>query len=95
MAGDGGAAEARIYWDAGSGAVDFGTPAGTVTMGGPVAAARYTWTSGVLTAGATYGFVVRIATSGGLEMQNAGVFRSAVAPEVAVPDTPILEAQVV
>ncbi len=95
MAGEGGAAEARIYWDAGTGTVDFGTPVGTVSLGGPVAPARYAWTSGKLTPGETYLWVVRIATAGGVETQNVRSVVSAAPDSAGVPTTPDLFATVV
>jgi hypothetical protein len=98
-AGTGGAAEARIYSNGGIGAaVDFDAPVGTVALGGPVAAARYTWTSGALTDGASYLWVVRIGTDdwpAGLETQNTRAVSSPVAPDSDVPATPELTAQVV
>lgn len=36
------AAEARIYWDAGTGTIDWSAPKATVPMNHPTAATRYT-----------------------------------------------------
>ena len=96
--GEGGAAEARIYGDNGTGTVDFGSPAGVVALGKPVVATRYTWTSAALTPGATYLWVVRIATDEypyGLETQNTHAVSSPVVPDSDVPATPELTAEVV
>jgi hypothetical protein len=65
--------EARIYWDAGAGMVDFSEPLGIVSLGHPTTAARYTWTSAAVTDDQEYRFVVRIATDArpaGVETQN-------------------------
>ncbi len=71
--GPGAAYETRIYWDAGTGALDFSEPHVTVEMGHQTAAARYAWRSAALTDGQEYRFVVRIATAAwpdGLETQG-------------------------
>ena len=66
------AKEARIFWDNGTGTMDWNTPLDTLLMDNPTALARWSWDSGVLTNG-TYLFGVRIATDtggGGTETQN-------------------------
>ncbi len=94
-AGEGGAAEARIYWDAGTGMVDFDTPVGTVGMNGPTSPARYTWTSAGLIAGVAYLWVVRIATATGTETQNVRPVASAAPDSAAVPGAPDMSVTVV
>jgi hypothetical protein len=73
--GSGGAAqEMRVYGDAGSGVVDYSEPLGTVAMGGPAEAGRWSFVTDALADG-TYRFVVRIATAawpGGVETENVG-----------------------
>ena len=69
-----------------------------VALGKPVVATRYTWTSAALTPGATYLWVVRIATDEypyGLETQNTHAVSSPVVPDSDVPATPELTAEVV
>jgi hypothetical protein len=95
VAGIGAAVEARIYSDGGTGTVDFGTPVATVNLSGPVAPARYTWTSDGLTPGATYLWVVRIATSGGIESRNTRAVGAAVPVPTDVPAAPEIAASVV
>jgi hypothetical protein len=71
--GPGAAHEARIYWDAGTGEIDFSAPHATVPMDNPTSATRYTWQSAPLTDGQTYRFTIRIATApwpAGLETHN-------------------------
>ena len=97
-AGEGAAAEARIYSDGGTGTMDLDTPVATVALGGPVAPARYTWTTGVLTDGVVYRFVVRIATGtggAGLETRNTRAVSSEIAPDATAPSTPELQAELV
>jgi hypothetical protein len=92
----GAAAEARIYWDAGSGTVDFSAPHATVPMGQPTSAARFTWLSVPLTGGQEYRFVVRIATAAwpsGFQTQSVG--EHAAAADADTPSTPELVGQVV
>ncbi len=50
----GAAYEARIYWDAGTGEIDFSEPHATVEMGNPTEPTRYTWQSAPLTDGVEY-----------------------------------------
>ncbi len=72
--GPGAAHEARIYWDGGTGEMDWSAPHATVAMNNPAQAARYSWQSGVLTDGQEYRLVVRIATAGfpdGIETENS------------------------
>ncbi len=90
----GAAAEARIYWDAGTGEVDFSEPHATVEMGHPTEATRYTWQSAPLTDGQTYRFVIRVATApwpAGLETQNTDSHPAAT--DVSSPVTPALAAE--
>jgi len=66
------AKEARIYFDNGTGTVDFVTPIGTILMNNPVAPARFSFDTAAL-ANDTYLFAVRIATDvagGGNETTN-------------------------
>ncbi len=95
VAGEGGAAEARIYWDGGTGTVDLGTPVGTVSLDGPVAPARYAWTSGRLAASTTYLWVVRISAASGIETQNTRAVSARAPVVVGVPATPDISAAVV
>lgn len=93
--GPGAAFEARIYYDNGTGTVDYATPLGTVAMGNPTAVDRYTWDSGVLVDEQEYLFVVRIATAAhpaGIENQNTD--EHAATPDSDIPSTPVLTAQV-
>ena len=94
--GPGAAFEARIYWDAGTGTVDFDEPHATVAMGGPTAEASYDWESGVLENEQEYRFVVRIATAAwpaGIETQNTGeVYATA---DSVQPSQPVLQAQLI
>jgi hypothetical protein len=92
----GAAHEARLYWDAGTGTVDFGTPVATVALDHPKTADWWSWQSDALTNGVTYRFVVRIATDAwpaGFETQNVDE-HSATASDSA-PRAPTLSAAVV
>jgi len=94
--GPGAAHEARIYWDAGTGTVDFTEPLATVEMGLPTTATSYTWQSGPLTDGQEYRFCVRIATApwpGGTETQ--GTREHVMAASSAAPAAPTLTARIV
>lgn len=91
--GPGAADEARIYWNGGSGAVDWSTPKATVNMSGPTEAAYLSWTSGALTDGTSYKFGVRIANSAGDETQNTGT--ASATADTDTPDAATLEAEVV
>jgi hypothetical protein len=74
--GPGAAHEARIYWDAGTGEIDFSQPHATVLMNSPTNAARFTWQSLPLTNGQEYGFTVRIGSAtypAGIEMQSPDI----------------------
>jgi hypothetical protein len=93
VAGSRAAVEARIYSDGGTGTVDFGTPVATVNLSGPVAPARYTWTSDGLTPGATYLWVVRIATSS-IESQNTRAISATTSASSGMPIAPVLSAVV-
>jgi hypothetical protein len=93
--GPGAAYEARIYWDAGTGEMDWIAPYATVPMNHPTKAARYTWQSAPLTDGQTYHFTVRIATAAhpaGIETQNTD--EVAASPDKTLPPVPVLIAQV-
>jgi len=93
--GPGAAHEARIYWDAGTGAVDHSEPHATVTMGGPTSATRYTWDSAPLTDDQEYRFVVRAATAAwpaGIETQNTD--EHAATADADQPAAPVLTASV-
>ena len=88
--------KARIYWDAGTGEIDFTAPHGVVPMSNATAAIRYTWQSDPFTGGQEYLLVVRIATASypsGIEMENTDAH--ACAPERPVPVVPQLAAHVV
>lgn len=66
------AKEARIYYDNGTGVIDFVTPLGLVAMDFPTVPTSYSFDSGVLSNG-DYLFAVRIATAtagGGVETTN-------------------------
>jgi len=94
--GPGAAHEARIYWDAGSGAVDFSAPHATVPMNHPTTATRYTWQSEPLTGGQEYRFVVRIATAAwpsGIETQN--IASHAATADSDMPEAPELIATLI
>jgi hypothetical protein len=94
--GPGAAHEARIYWDGGTGTVDYSAPIGTLPMDGPTETDRWSWTSGGLADGTEYRFVVRIATAAhpdGLETQNTDE-HTAIA-DSDVPAAPVLVARVV
>jgi len=94
--GPGAAHEARIYWDAGTGTINWNTPKTTVAMGNPTAADWWSWESEALTDGQEYLFVVRIATAAhpdGIETQNTD--EHAATPDSSVPDAPILQGMVV
>ena len=91
----GAAAEARIYWDAGTGEIDFTAPHATVPMNSPMKATRYTWQSEPLPDGQTCHFTIRIATTpwpAGTETQNTDT--RAATTDSSVPSAPILSAQV-
>jgi hypothetical protein len=94
--GPGAAHEARIYWDAGTGAVDFSAPHATVPMNHPTKATRYTWQSSPLTDGQTCRFTIRIATAAwpsGLETQNTDEHRATA--DLDAPTTPKVEVMLV
>jgi len=89
--GPGAAHEGRIYWDNGTGTVDFTSPVATVAMSNPTAVAWFEWESGELDNGQAYLFVVRIATDAhpdGIETQN-------VIPKTATADSDQPDAVVV
>jgi hypothetical protein len=91
----GAAYEARIYWDAGTGTVDFEEPLAAVAIGRPTAMGRWSWQSDALEDGQTYLFVVRIATqtwADGTETNNTGTHGAT--PGLSVPVEPILTAAV-
>jgi hypothetical protein len=93
--GPGAAHEARVYWDAGTGAVDLSAPHAIVPMNHPAKASRYTWQSAPLTDGQAYRFVVRVATApwpAGIETQNTD--EHVAIPDTSVPTAPALAAQV-
>jgi hypothetical protein len=94
--GPGTAHEARIYWDAGSGEIDFSAPHATVPMNHPTVATRYTWQSAPLTDGQTYRFVIRVATTpwpSGIETQNTDAHVAI--SDANAPTTPLLTAAVI
>ena len=94
--GPGAAHEARIYWDAGTGEMDWSAPHATVTMNNPTEATRYSWQSGVLTDKQEYRFVVRIATAAwpeGHETTNADTH--AATADANLPTAPEMTAQVI
>ena len=66
------AVEARIFWDNGTGTVDWNTPLDTLAMSNPLEPTVFSWESGGLTDD-TYRFGVRVATAtagGGVETDN-------------------------
>ena len=92
----GAAHEARIYWEAGSGEIDWTAPHATVLMNHPIRATRYTWQSEPLTDGQTYRFVVRVATTpwpSGLKTQDTD--QSVAAACSDLPVAPALSAAVI
>ncbi|MFP4028630.1 MAG: hypothetical protein ACLFWL_12635 [Candidatus Brocadiia bacterium] len=94
--GPGIAEEARIYWDDGTGTMDWSSPHATVSLGGPTEADRYTWESAALTDGTEYQFTVRIASDvhpAGIETENTDTHVAT--PDSDVPATPALEAEVI
>ena len=94
--GPGAAFEARIYYDDGTGTVDYATPLDTLAMGGPEEPDVWEWESGVLVDDQEYLFVVRIATAAhpaGVETQNTD--EHAATPDSSVPDAPVLTAALV
>ena len=94
--GPGAAFEARIYWDAGTGTVDFTSstaPLATVAMDGPEVPTRYTWDSDVLSNDQEYLFVVRIATEADPDgRESPGILTTAATTNNDVPDPPVLDA---
>ena len=89
--GPGAAHKARIYWDGGTGVMDWSAPHAIVAMNNPIEAARYSWQSGVLTDGQEYRFVVRVATAqwpAGIETDN--VTASSSLSDHAMPTAPVL-----
>ena len=94
--GPGGGVEARVYWDAGTGTMDWSAPYGVENMAGPSSATRYTWTSGPLAHGTTYRFAVRAATAAypsGIETQNTDVH--AATADTTVPAATVLSTRVI
>jgi len=94
--GPGAGYEARIYWDAGTGTMDWSEPYATVAMGGPSSATRFTWTSGALTNETIYQFAIRIGTAAwpaGIETANTDA-HSATA-DADEPAAPVLSLSVV
>jgi len=91
--GPGVADEARIYWDGGTGTMDWSSPKATVSMGGPTSSVRKSWESGTLTDGTAYQFAVRIASSDGVETDNKDTYSATAASDL--PETPELSAEVV
>jgi hypothetical protein len=92
--GPGAAHETRIYWDAGTGCVDFSEPHATVPMNHPTKAIRYTWQSASLTDGQTYRFTIRIATApwpDGTEAQHVADYVVSVGS--SAPSPPLLAAE--
>ncbi|MFP4027929.1 MAG: hypothetical protein ACLFWL_09070 [Candidatus Brocadiia bacterium] len=90
--GPGAAHEARIYWDGGTGDIDFSEPHATVPMNNPTVAARFTWRSDPLTDGQTYRFTVRTATAahpGGTETSD--VCQASAVANSSEPSVPVLQ----
>ena len=88
--GPGAAHEARVYWDAGTGTVDFGTPLATVALNHPKTADWWSWQSDALEDGTTYKFVVRIATDAslsGYETQNVDEHAATASDSAPTPPT--------
>jgi hypothetical protein len=96
IGGPGAAFEARIYWDAGTGEIDFSEPYATVPMNHPTNAHRYTWQSAPLTDGQTYRFCIRIADAShpqGVETKNTDCYIAMA--EKGAPVAPVLSAHTV
>jgi hypothetical protein len=94
--GPGAAHEGRIYWDAGTGEIDWSAPHAIVPMNNLTKVTRYTWQSDPLADGQTYRFVIRVATSpwpSGIETSNTD--EHAATCDATSPTTPILRAAVV
>lgn len=85
------AKEARIYYDNGTGTIDWGTPIGTLLMDNPIAPDAWSWDSAVL-ANDTYLFGVRIATdTGGAGFETSNIDEHAVTTDDNVPGTTDLQ----
>jgi len=90
------AKEARVYYDNGTGTVDYTSVVGTVAMNNPTDIDRYSWTSAALVDETEYRFVVRIATDndpGGIETTN--VDEHTATPNSDAPDSITLSGEVV
>jgi hypothetical protein len=94
--GPGAAHEARIYWDAGTGEMDWRAPHATVHMNHPTKATRYTWQSGPLADGQPCLLVIRIATSAWpAEVETSNTDEHAATGDATQPSAPTLSAAVV
>jgi len=88
--------EGRIYWDAGTGTMDWDDLLATVAMGALAAATWFSWTSEALTNDVTYQFCVRIGTAAwpaGLETSNTDLH--AATADSDVPVAPVLSVTVI
>jgi len=95
--GGGGAAyEGRVYWDDGTGTVDWSAPKATASMSSPTRANWWTWTSEALVDEQAYLFGVRIATAAspdGYETDNEDTYNAT--PDANVPDAPVLAGELI
>ena len=94
--GPGAAHEGRVYWDNGTGTIDWDTPKTTVVMSNPTTAVWWSWTSEALVDEQEYLFAVRIATAAhpdGIETQNTD--EHAATPDSDVPSTPVLTGEII
>jgi hypothetical protein len=78
------ATEIRVYWDAGSGTIDFATPMATVPLVEGPNYASVSVVKGGLTDGQTYLFACKAATAGGVESEPTSTV-SAVSDATAPP----------
>lgn len=93
-AGEGSTSGARIYWDVGTGTIDFGAPVSTLSLDGPVLPARHAWAGGELPPGATCFWVVQIVTVNDIETQNTRAVSATAASSASPPATPDIAAVV-
>jgi len=84
--------EIRIYWDSGTGAMDWGNPLTTIAAGLPTTRTTYSWTTDVLAPG-TYQFAARAATSSGRETSNADT--RTITIDSDVPERPVITLEVI
>ncbi len=95
IGGIGVAEESRIYYDNGTGTVDYSSPLATVAMDNPTNDVKYNYTTGVLPED-TYKFVVRVATKAhpnGIETDNTGY--AEVTTDATPPDAPSISGEII